>query len=343
MRVLINARTVVLILWLSCLESLCLFGSHSLLHGAEVPNDAVSFFKRALTSPADVSHFEAGMRDLGGGLPLDVLPENAKVVQQPAQLFEGARSGSNYYIIDKSPLNPTISGRQGQKAFNIGSNSVAYGYEGFKSNDPKLSDRVSQAADSYFRMTRQFLQMGLGEIAPQSTTWLGSDTFVATNDLGVPEYGKLELSNNIPRRLLVSWQEGASPFKTFDYFYPEPLLSLGGSPYLIVLNTLLKTRFVPALELRISKLEIAKNSLSAEYFDAEQFLTPNTIYTSVFSHDEFTGISPRGKVKVKLKDMGNGFVDLKPQLMARRIVLYGCFISFAGLAFFLLLRYIKPK
>jgi hypothetical protein len=141
--------------------------------------------------------------------------------------------------------------------------------------------------------------MGLGDLNPQSVRWTGSE-FVALTRRGVAQYGLLELSNSVPRRLLVARKKGDSPFKTISYVYPESQLSFSGFPEKIIISTLLDGQLQPFLELNFSRVDVAKQPISADTFAPDRFITSDIRYTNIYSHDTFTSISPRGQATVPL-------------------------------------------
>jgi hypothetical protein len=319
-------RAILLGLWrgvLALLGLAMLFLSVALADAKpEAPDDAVAFFKRALASPPDVEGFEASMITLRERLSADSLKhlsKNMMNVTPKVQYFEGARAGTNFFLHSKSLREPMTSGRFGSEAYTVVSNGVSFGFEGFNANNPSSSDRISQASDSAFGLTCQFLSMGVSRVAPIGSSWT-HDEFVGVNELGRSVYGRLELSNGLPWKLTVSWQRGAPPFKMIVYEYPEPLWSLAGFPKKITICVLFDDGLKPFLELGFSKVQLAKHPLADEFFQPARFITTNILRTNIWTKDKLISLSPRGKHATALRDLEQSLTEKQVSPWPRRII-----------------------
>lgn len=295
---------------------------------AQTPEDVVTFFQHALDSPQDVQEFTADMSTLRERIPADLLKTMRRTGMSNStpsiQHFWGARGGSNFLLKQINQSAPTITGRLAAKAFNVVASGISYGFEGFDPRNPTSSDRISQASESAFGLVSQFLQMGLGEIRPQSVFWTNNG-FVGQNDLGRPEYGRLELSNGLPWKLSLSWTVGDPPFKVIYYEYPEPLWRLSGYPLKVTIWSSFEDGLHPFIQFKFSTIRLAQHALSSDYFDPGNFITANTKYTNIWSKHGFVGISAQGTATVSLANFDRSVERVWSSPWHFRVI-YACFI-----------------
>jgi hypothetical protein len=314
---------------LGCVLFCCILVTTAL---AGTPSDITAFFKRAICSPPEVEDFTATLRTMPESVPAGLLPKNARIVSPALQSFAGAIADSDFYLEYKTLPSMLIAGRLDSKAYNVVSNAVYFGAEKFDVKDPQSSDRISQACDSAFQLISQFLHMGLGDIDPHTVAWKGNE-FVARNWRGTSEHASLDLSNGLPWKLTFRWQDRAPPFKTLSYVYPNPRDSLSGFPAAITISTLSNGELRPFLEITFSSVRLADHPLPKEFFSPSRFITANTVYTNVFSHDKFTSISPKGTVTVPM----TAIVGDK-RITWRRAVIVGSLVLLAVFPFTLFWR-----
>jgi len=285
---------------------------------SDTPENPVEFFKRSLKAPSEIEYFEASSRALRDRFPVRLRPKGITTNPQSVQFFEGARAGRDFYLRDNSTAEKMITGRSGRNSYTIVSNTVAFGLDAFDAQNPNRSDRISQAVESAFRLTTQFTQMGLGDLSPESVSWTGNE-FVGVNDSGRTQYGRLELSNNTPWRLTVSWERGGTPLKIVTYAYPESRLHLNGYPEKIILSTHFEDGLHPFLELTLAKVQFAERKLAKEFFDPAKFITVSTRFTNTWGMTKLTSISPKGTVSV---DIAPPSVVIEHKSWRQRVVLW---------------------
>ncbi len=203
--------------------------------GLQEPNDLVVFFKQAIKAPPDVEHFVAQRHDLIDRKPPDLEP--GETLGKVLEFYEGARSGSNFFLRAIADPNLTPSGpyaepfavgRTSSNAYEFGKQSIAYGIG---------TNALVKNGDLYFSMVAEFLNMGLGQLKPETVTW-NENRFSGTNIAGRAIFGELEVSNSMPHKLKISPSDGAPPNLVFDYSYPSPPNSLSGFPSKVVISTL---------------------------------------------------------------------------------------------------------
>ena len=270
------------------------------------PLDAVAFFKQAISSPPDVGSFIAGqrnlkpledlvqaaqmfsrLRDADGKTNSDEILQEAKRMQQE-QFYTGARAGSNYYFRSISgPTkpnipgdDPSIFGRDGSLFYQVGANNFSYG---------SGTNSFVASIDTMSGLMRQLLDMGLGEVKPESVAWSGNQ-FSALNRFGNPEYGVLEVSNNLPFALAISRQKNSPIYKRIEYQYPNPPASLGGFPAKIKIFDVSGDDSKPSLEITLYSIHIANAPLPDKFFNPDQFKTAKTIYTNAYINSEVWGV-----------------------------------------------------
>ena len=132
-----------------------------------------------------------------------------------------------------------------------------------------------------FRMTRQFLDMGISEIDPESVKWTG-DTFSATLDNGYPRYGKLSISNGPSFKLEISVTKDSLPYKMVEYTCPNSSASLGGFPSRMRISDGSDGKWKPVGEVTFYSVDLARRPLSENYFFSAQFVGINIAYTNIY-------------------------------------------------------------
>lgn len=273
----------------------------------QMPVDAVAFFKQAISSPPDVSSFIAGQRNLR---PIEELVQQAQLMAQrfpvgnkktpdlqvslqqakrmQSELFyAGARADSNFYLRSiSSPDTPNIPARDvsvfghaGSVRYQVGLNGVSYG---------SGTNAFVFSIDSMFYVVRQFLDMGLGDVDPESVVWTGNQ-FTALNRFGKSMYGELVVSNNLPFAIEVSRQKNSPAFKRIEYQYPNPLASMEGFPTKMTIFNMSKGEYKPELEITLYAVHIADKRLPHGFFNDDQFKTAKNIYTNTYINSEVWG------------------------------------------------------
>jgi hypothetical protein len=272
-----------------------------------MPVDAVAFFKQAISSPPDVDSFIAGGRSLRS--IEELVQQNQFVAQRLAmenkntpslqeslqiakemrseQFYAGARAGSDFYWRSiSSPNTPNIPGqdvsvfgRAGSLTYQVGENNVSYG---------SGTNAFVESMDSMFGVVRQFLDMGLGEVDPESVVWTGNQ-FTALTRFGKSVYGELVVSNNLPFAIMVSQQKNSPVFKTIQYQYPNPPASLGGFPVKMTIFGVSEGEYKPELEITLYAVHMADRRLPHGFFSDEQFKTDKIIYTNAYINSEVWG------------------------------------------------------
>ena len=272
----------------------------------QVPADAVSFFKQAIGSPPDIDSFVVGQRSLK---PLEDLVQLAQLVaQRPGaeitpnpqenlqkakemqleKFYAGARAGADYYLrYISSPSTPNIPaenlsiiiGRAGSVLYQVGRNNVSYG---------SGTNAFVANVNALFGLVRQFLDMGLGDVEPESVVWTGNQ-FTARNRFGKTRYGELEVSNNLPNVLMVSEQKNSPAFTMVQYHYPNPPASLGGFPAKMTIFDVSKGEYKPNLEITLYSIHVADRRLPQGFFSDDQFKTAQIIYTNAYINSEVWG------------------------------------------------------
>ena len=254
------------------------------------PTDFVAYFKQAISAPPDVEKYVVSHYLIKSGL---------------TSYYAGARAGSNYFLQILSDSNALlnlgkiapIAGQSGTSVYGFGQNQVSYGIG---------SNAMMQFNGVMFRMTRQFLDMGISEIDPESVKWTG-DTFSATLDNGYPRYGKLSISNGLPFKLEISVTKDSLPYKMVEYTYPNSSASLGGFPSRMRISDGSDGKWKPVGEVTFYSVDLARRPLSEDYFAAAQFVGINIAYTNIYSNaDLYVGNSKGQIVKApdSLKESG---------------------------------------
>jgi len=244
--------------------------------------DSIVFFKRAMSSPQDVASYTVSQRDI----------ENNRI-----SYYVGARAGSNYFLEIVSSSNALlnlsqrqlITGRSGTDAYQFSQNAVSFGIG---------SNALTGGVDMLFALTRQFLDMGIGNIKPESVKWSG-DTFTATDNFGLPQYGELKTANELPSQLEISNAKG--PYKLVKYVYPDPPSSFNGFPSKMLLLGEYNGKFNKGLEVVFYSVQLATEPLTGDFFSAAQFVGSNILHTNTYRDADLYVQNRRGQT-VKATD-----------------------------------------
>jgi len=280
-------RVLVRILFCTVLLGLPLTGTGA--HAEELANnqtDLIAFFKQAISSPPDVDQFISKQVTLR-----DQISSRAETRIFPPLWYEGARSSSNFYLrVIPDPLATNsekstfgvnmVAGQYGGNSFNLNKNALAWTEEQ-GSNNPVYSFSKSQHA-----LLNQFLNMGLGDVVPQSVTWNGN-SFKAQLDNGKPICGILEISNNLPAKLKVDICGDGQPYKILSYSYPTPAESLSRFPSKIQVVELSDNGFQPSIEISLAQIRLASGQIPETEFAEANFINSNIAYTNTFKNGAY--------------------------------------------------------
>lgn len=260
--------------------------------------DPVAFFKQAISSPLDIHYFNAGQRELTLSreselmlqklqqqhpeLPKSV-PENPSNFPKPWRFYEGAKAGYNFFLrsIDSSNAPPLSSksafsfGRAGSLAYHVSANAISH-YTG--------TNVLSGSIAANFFLSRQFLNLGLGTVEPESVKWNGNQ-FHANDFSGQELQGVLEISNNLPSSLSISHGTSA-PFKTIRYTYPDPPNSLGGFPSRMLVFAHEDDGIRPAIEIILYSVHIPDKRLPSKFFSEAKLLNTAIAHTNYYVNGE---------------------------------------------------------
>jgi hypothetical protein len=252
---------------------ICHFGYSLIAQPRTKPStDLVEFYKRATASPPDVENFVAALRPLGE-LPI----VRGRIISSEFQFMEGARAGTNYFLRQlaaSNSLNGKVIGRAGSTNFHFTKNSVSYSMG---------TNLVRTINDIHYQLVRQFLNMGLADIEPNTIDWHGFE-FRAYDLHGAPRMGRLEISNGVPRALILSEQASSKPIKVIAYFYPDPPGALEGFPSRMVISNITDAGWQAAVENMIVSVQLADAQLDDSFFNDTQFKGTNIVHTNVFSN-----------------------------------------------------------
>ena len=256
------------------------------------PGDIVVFFKQAISAPPDVESFVAGQRDLR---PQDYVALITKL-QGPAaashitgdrgamRFYSGARAGTNYFlrsfVNSNSPYVPNengfISGHAGTTSYEFSKNSISYGFG---------SNAITGGVRALLGMVRQVLDMGVGEMNPDTVVWNGNE-FSAQTDYGATRYGELELSNNLPSSLKIGMGGNflnSPPYRTIQYIYPDPPTALGGFPCKIIMSGETEEGLKPSMEIVLQSIHLAARPIHVEFFSPDKFKTAAILLTNIYT------------------------------------------------------------
>jgi hypothetical protein len=239
--------------------------------------DPIAFFKQAISAPPDVEEFtvrEYSSVTVHG------------LTKKSSSRLTGARAGDNYFLqafFDANGSNALaasrpalIVGRSGNDQYQYSQNAISYGFG---------SNGLTAVVRENLSVTRQILDMGMGDTEPDSVKWDG-DTFTATNILGEFQYGKLSISNGLPSRLEISAAKGSPPDRMIEYTYPDPSSFFKGFPATISLFGEYDGELIPEVQVQFYSVKLSDEPLSDNFFAAAQFVTPNILYTNVFSNSD---------------------------------------------------------
>jgi hypothetical protein len=263
------------------------------------PVDQVIFLKQSISSPPDVEMFVAGQRILQP----PYLPPSFEPIQwsTKTQYFEGARSGTNFYIRaveypDSANLVQIGSrtGRAGDFIYSIGKNEISRGIG---------SNAMSGDINAQFVLINQFLNVGANDIKPDSVVWNGN-SFTAKSNRGEDRYGELHISNDMPISLELKTSPVSPPYKEMNYTYPDAQTSLSGFPAkMVILSRHNKSGDLqPSLEITFLQVKLATQQLPQAYFSESRFMGPEIIYTNVYSNKDVYGMDSKTKEMVKIPD-----------------------------------------
>jgi len=249
----------------------------------QITNDLVAFFKQAISSPPDVEKFVVSQRLID--------PESTSY-------YLGARAGSNYFlqILPSSNVLANLSGRQlvagrlGAEAYQITQNAV---------NRGTGSNAMTGGAGIFFTLVQQFLDMGVGNLKPESVKWDGN-VFTGVDSLfGVPLYGRLEISNDLPFRLRINYAKGSPLTKMVEYSYPNPPTALSRFPSKMVISGGRDGELKPFGEVLFYSVQLAREPLRENFFAAARFVDTNIVHTNEYVGADVYVQNRRGeKVKV---------------------------------------------
>ncbi len=246
----------------------------------QAPDDMVSFFKNALSSPPDVEQFIGRIRSLEQLGPTAGLPKGRHL--QPLQFFEGGRAGSNFFLRSvpdpdlpaKPPPVAIVSGRAGSNVYQIGRNDVTYGIG---------TNSVVAANGAFFGLACQFLNMGLSDVRPETVVW-SSNQFRALKFDGTPMSGELEISNKLPYRLSIRFGNPPARLKAYQYSYPDPVGQLAGFPSTITILASSERGFKSTHEMELLAVHVAPRRLRDNFFNDSKFKTASVVTTNIFSN-----------------------------------------------------------
>lgn len=308
------------LLLVSCLSAVVLMTSASANDSTERTGDLVIFFKRAVSVPPDVETFTASQR---------------LIESESISYYVGARAGSNYILQIVANSNALvnlserqlITGRSGVGAYEFTQNAVNYGIG---------SNALTGGVGTLFTLTRQFLDMGIGTIEPESVKWEGN-TFTAMDIYGRSQYGELEISNGLPLRLGISNAKGSPPYKMVEYTYPDPPTSLNGFPSKMAISGKSEGKLKPFGEVLFYSVQLATQPLSDNFFAAAQFAGPNIMHTNIYSNSDLYVGNSHGQM-VKAPDSirkSGGYVNSRGREL---VILFSVLAIIVPVTCFFLLR-----
>jgi hypothetical protein len=283
----------------------------------------VTFFKNTLCKPPDIAHFSCSFRLLN--VPAGYAAENTNVPHlYQWQYFEGARSGSNFFLRflpSATATNATSTigirtiGQAGTKNYQVLDESVTYGYG---------TNKVQQSLSSTYKIVWQCLNLGVTTVKSESIVWKGKQ-FQGTCSIDEkPILGDLEVLDGRPQSLKLTKNGSPHPYKVYLYTYPDPPLSLGGYPAKIqTLSILAKDQEPsPLSEWNISSLILASQPLTTSFFEDAYFHGPRIHGTNIYSNEVFQTHAINGKqMVISLKPVSNDKLVWK-----RSIILSVCLL-----------------
>jgi hypothetical protein len=258
----------------------------------QADSEAVSFFKNAISTPPDIEHFMVRNHHLTA-LPKSPIPRGAKVTH--LEFFEGARSGSNYYLhAITDPASPAtfLVGRTGGVSYEFTENSVSHG-------DP--SSPIEKNSAGYYNAVTLYLNMGMSLYDPASVVWTGNQ-FTARTTSGETIRGELEQTNGLPCQLTINiiTAKGDTFTRKREYTYPSLPASQQTFPKTILLFEQTNGTFSARAEIDIISISIAKEPLSDRFFDESNFKGSNVTHMNLYSNDSLYVSSKDGKRMIKI-------------------------------------------
>jgi hypothetical protein len=310
---------------------------------ADVPSEVgsngrnlIEFFKKAIASPPDIEQFIGSQEALevldNFGAPLQLVVPKINRQGIPTMSVSGARAGTNYFTITKygtNDANVSIVGNDGLGPYQINVNTITYAAaEKHERLDPVTSgEKVFRARIS------QYLNMGLSDVIPGSVSWTGNE-LEAVRDGGIPLYGHLQVSHEVPVRLELSNEKEGRPFKAITYVYPSPLKSLSGFPERIEISRY-SNGFHPIVAVTLSSIKLAGRPLDVNFFDRSKFITPQITYTNIYSNGDLYTVASGTLLKVgtdiSRNETGNGIGNPK-----RRTWILVCMMAISAIPIMML-------
>ena len=287
---------------LTCLLS---FSSGYAVGNTNAETDLVLFFKQAISSPPDIEKYVAKRTNLQLPANRTKGPLQGSSQSRPygASSFyiEGALSGTNYYLhsLPDPDLPPdsnhlgTISVRSGSSTYQIGGHGIIRGIG---------ENGLLEDVKAKFRLSRQMLGMGAGEIEPETVKWNGND-FLAKNILGKDVYGSLHISNNLPLRLEVSLTNELLPYEAIEYTYATPADTFAGYPAKFIISYKSRNELKPLAEIEFESVLLATQQLGAGFFSETRF-ADLIRYTNVFSNSDYYVTKGKSNKLVKVDSGG---------------------------------------
>lgn len=270
--------------------------------------DVVDFFYKAITAPPDVEHFVGTYKPLREpAVPTDARAQAR--VTFGVQTFEGARAGSNFYLrgvgqlLGKTNLawDGMVGGRAGSNSYQLNRNTLTRTTE---MTDPRHSNPVAGYAQGLYSLTLQFLNMGLGDVVPESVSWLGSE-FSGKRTGGSSVFGHLYVTNSLPVTLVLRSKRGEAPYKSISYTYPEPRHALGGFPEVIIISNQSHDISHPAIEIQLHEVKLSLGKLPESFFKEDRFVGAHIQNTNIYSNGSRFALRKGGGVE-RLPSTGFG-------------------------------------
>jgi hypothetical protein len=155
----------------------------------------------------------------------------------------------------------TISVRSGSSTYEIGGVDIIYGLG---------KNGLTEDVKANFRLSRQILCMGAGEIELGTGKWNGND-FAAKNILGNDVHGSLQVSNDLPFRMEFSLANEPLPYKAIEYTYANPADSFAGYPAKFLITYKFTNGLQPLAEVEFKSVLLATQQLSADFFSETRY------------------------------------------------------------------------
>jgi hypothetical protein len=156
----------------------------------------------------------------------------------------------------------------------------------FDPADAKSPNPSAVLSDAMRKYACQFLNMGMADLNPESVVWRGNE-FEAVRNGNIPLHGRLELSNGIPARLLLSPNDHASAERRISYIYPNPPDSIGCFPSQITLWTKGEV-WRGDITMELDHVKIVSNELGNDFFASTQFEKNNIKYFNFETNRELS-------------------------------------------------------